>query len=410
MLQPQYKTALERSMPSSCFSTSSTQSKNSDLTSSDATQTSKAPPSHSPDASEGKLPSPSSSSPPTVTSSSSSPSKYSEMLQRLDYLWMERTGTAEISQLKQDVTTASFEFDAATRDVALARRKVDETLIEYESISRQHNSLLHKRDKWTPDDASSFAMLVNLEVMTRQQLEEARTILQKHEEGLSRSQLSYMNAMRRRYHEEQIWQDKWRVFGTYGTWTLIVLNSLVFLASQYVHRIREVDRIKAIETLIIEKIPTALVAASSDVGVVAAPVAATMDAPIATKDTENAQKPVSSAKEGKDQDQQSTTKAGTTPSSRPSALPSKQQPVPSKSEGPQSTTKAATTPSRITLPKSSAAAMAWLHSRHESWSSQARDIVASLHLPSAAVGAAITSAAFGIVILVVGGRSGGNRQ
>jgi hypothetical protein len=320
---------------------------------------------------------------------------------------MERTGTAEISQLKQDVTTASFEFDAATRNVALARRKVDETLIEYESINRRHNSLLHKRDKWTPDDASSFAMLVNLEVTTRHKLEEARKLLQTQEEGLSKSQLSYMNAMRRRYHEEQIWQDKWRVFGTYGTWTLIMLNSLVFLASQYVHQIREVGRIKAIETLINEKMPTALVAPASNVGAVAvaAPAAATMDASIATKDNENSQKPVSSTLEGKEQEQQSTTKAATIPSS--STLPStqQQQSVPFQAEGnlskPQSTTKAATTTSS-TL--SSAAAIAWWHSRHNSWTSQAQDIVSLLHLPSAAVGAAITSAAFGVVLLVVGSR------
>jgi hypothetical protein len=319
---------------------------------------------------------------------------------------MERTGTAEISQLKQDVTTASFEFDAATRNVALARRKVDETLIEYESINRRHNSLLHKRDKWTPDDASSFAMLVNLEVTTRQRLEEARTLLQTHEEGLSQSQLSYMNAMRRRYHEEQIWQDKWRVFGTYGTWTLIMLNSLVFLASQYVHRIREVGRIKAIETLINEKIPTPLVVPASNVGTVAAAAAATKDVPIATKKAETAQKPVSATIEENEQEQQSTTKKVTTLSSSASPNTQQQQPMPSKAEGKdsesKSTTKAATTPSGRA--QSSAAAIAGLHSRHKSWTSQAQDIVASLHLPSAAVGAAITSAAFGIAILVVGSR------
>jgi hypothetical protein len=419
MLLPRYKTALERSVPSFCFSTSSTQSNNSDVTASDNTHTSKAPPRHSPDASEGNLPSrsfmsQSTSSPSAATSSSpSSPSNYSEMLQRLDHLWMERTGTAEISQLKQDVTTASFEFDAATRNVALARRKVDETLIEYESINRRHNSLLHKRDKWTPDDASSFAMLVNLEVTTRQQLEEARTLLQTHEEGLSKSQLSYMNAMRRRYHEEQIWQDKWRVFGTYGTWTLIMLNSLVFLASQYVHRIREVGRIKAIETLINEKIPTPLVAPVSNVGKVAAAAAAaaaaaTKDVPIATKKAETAKKRLSSTIEEKDQEQQSTTKELTISSSSASPNAQQQQPMPSKAEGKESesksTTKAATTPSDRPLPLSSAAAIAWLHSRHKSWTSHAQDIVASLHLPSAAVGATITSAAFGIAILVVGSR------
>jgi hypothetical protein len=61
-----------------------------------------------------------------------------------------------------------------------------------------------------------------------------------------------MNRMRRRYHEEQIWQDQWRVLGTYGTWSLIVLNSCVFLGSQYFLRMRENARMKAIEELIRE--------------------------------------------------------------------------------------------------------------------------------------------------------------
>eukprot|EP00562_Extubocellulus_spinifer_P018890 CAMPEP_0178601730 /NCGR_PEP_ID=MMETSP0697-20121206/34548_1 /TAXON_ID=265572 /ORGANISM="Extubocellulus spinifer, Strain CCMP396" /LENGTH=146 /DNA_ID=CAMNT_0020239817 /DNA_START=1 /DNA_END=439 /DNA_ORIENTATION=- len=38
-----------------------------------------------------------------------------------------------------------------------------------------------------------------------------------------------MDAMRKRYHEEQIWNDRWRVLGVYGTWGLIALNSVLFL-------------------------------------------------------------------------------------------------------------------------------------------------------------------------------------
>ena len=53
---------------------------------------------------------------------------------------------------------------------------------------------------------------------------------------------SYMNALRKRYHEEQLWADKWRIYSTYMTWGLIVFNSVVFLISQYMLRMRENQR------------------------------------------------------------------------------------------------------------------------------------------------------------------------
>ena len=165
----------------------------------------------------------------------------------------------EITTLKEQVSQASFAFDSATRDVAMSRRRLEESLLEYETVSSRHTSLLQKRDEWSAEDATSFATLVNKEVEARQELDDARKTLRQQEQSLSECQLSYINALRKRYHEEQIWQDKWRIIGTYGTWSLIVLNSIVFLASQYIHQLRESRRIQAIAALINEKIPDALI-------------------------------------------------------------------------------------------------------------------------------------------------------
>merc|ERR1711862_977622 len=85
---------------------------------------------------------------------------------------------------------------------------------------------------------------------SRSQLEQSRHDLARSEESLTRAQLDYINKMRRRYHEEQIWQDQWRVLGTYGTWTLIVLNSCVFLVSQYFLRQRETERMETIKQIV----------------------------------------------------------------------------------------------------------------------------------------------------------------
>mmetsp|Transcript_10646 Transcript_10646/g.25622 ORF Transcript_10646/g.25622 Transcript_10646/m.25622 type:complete len:540 (+) Transcript_10646:82-1701(+) len=175
-----------------------------------------------------------------------------EYYDRIFRFWSERSGTSEILALKESVNEAGTAFDSASAAVTTKRRNLDEALRKWERASGQHMQLLQRRESWTPEDAQRFADFVALEITSRSELEQARHDLGRSEELLTKSQLDYINKMRRRYHEEQIWQDQWRVLGTYGTWTLIVLNSCVFLSSQYYQRRRERDRTETIERLIRE--------------------------------------------------------------------------------------------------------------------------------------------------------------
>lgn len=167
-------------------------------------------------------------------------------------LWTERSGTNEILALKESVNEAGAAFDQASATVTKSRRNLETALRAWERASGQHLQLLQRRESWTPEDAQRFADYVSLEITSRNELEQARHDLSRSEEILTKSQLDYINKMRRRYHEEQIWQDQWRVLGTYGTWGLIVLNSCVFLGSQVFQRRREKDRMESIERLIRE--------------------------------------------------------------------------------------------------------------------------------------------------------------
>ncbi len=108
------------------------------------------------------------------------------------------------------------------------------------------------RNKWTPAQAMEFAKLLEKEVQVRSNLEQAKKDLAEKETHQSKLQIDYMNNLRKRYHEEQIWTDRWRILSTYGTWGLIALNSVVFLISQYLFRLREQQRMKDFETLLKE--------------------------------------------------------------------------------------------------------------------------------------------------------------
>mmetsp|Transcript_38461 Transcript_38461/g.43945 ORF Transcript_38461/g.43945 Transcript_38461/m.43945 type:complete len:498 (-) Transcript_38461:92-1585(-) len=186
------------------------------------------------------------------TSTSTSTEKRAELYyDRIFRFWSERSGSSEILQLKESVNNAGLAFDKVSADVLLARKKLDDALRTWELASGRHMQLLQRRESWTPEDAQRFADLVTFEITSRSKLEQRRQNLAQSEESLTKSQLNYINKMRKRYHEENIWQDQWRVLGTYGTWTLIVLNSFVFLGSQYFLRLRETERMETIERLVL---------------------------------------------------------------------------------------------------------------------------------------------------------------
>jgi hypothetical protein len=182
----------------------------------------------------------------TAADASPAPPKW---LNRWFQVWLDESGTKEILQLKEKVNASSLKFDEKQRLVVEARSSLDVALKAWEDSQSQHTQLLQVRDKWTPTQAQEFAAVVQTEVQVRNDLQYAKKNLSEQEGQQASTQVEYMNDLRRRYHEEQIWQDKWRIMSTFGTWGLIVLNSIVFLISQYLYRMRETKRIKDTEGL-----------------------------------------------------------------------------------------------------------------------------------------------------------------
>jgi hypothetical protein len=162
------------------------------------------------------------------------------------------SGTHEIQSLKQQVQKTSHEFDQATNELVQGRKLVDTSLQEWQHVSGQHLTLLQHKESWTSQDAQQFTTLITREVEAKRALKNAQHALHKAETAATQSQIQYMNSLRQRYQEEQLWQDHWRVLGTYGTWSLIGLNMMIFLTSQYYQNRRELRRLKEIERIIVE--------------------------------------------------------------------------------------------------------------------------------------------------------------
>ena len=196
------------------------------------------------------------SSPPPSSASSSYSISLPAWLTHYLAIWEQQSGTHEILQLKQNVNTSSLEFDTKQQQVTQARQTVDKALQSFEACQLKHTRLLQTRDRWTSLEANEFAKILEEEVQVRSELEVARKDLALLEQAQLDIMHRYMSDLRIRYQEEQLWQDKWRVYSTYGTWGLIVLNSIVFMCSQYMVRVRENRRMKEIQESIRQSLAT----------------------------------------------------------------------------------------------------------------------------------------------------------
>jgi hypothetical protein len=160
------------------------------------------------------------------------------------------TGVDEISALKHAVAKASRNFDEATARVQEMRRELDQQTTHYQQLSQQHADMMTRRHEWTDQNVQEFARLMAAEGKARQQADMSRESVREAEAHLHEAQNHYMDALRRRYHEEQVWNDKWRVLGTYYTWALIALNSVVFVGGQFFYHRREGQRLMAIQSML----------------------------------------------------------------------------------------------------------------------------------------------------------------
>ncbi|CAB9496761.1 expression protein 9 homolog, mitochondrial [Seminavis robusta] len=173
------------------------------------------------------------------------------LFQRLHSLFEESSGMMELTKLKDKVQEASGHFDEATNMVQQCRETVAEAQTAHDQAHKKHVSLLMRREEWSAEDAQDFVQMTAVEVTTRQALLNAQNSLKQAEQRAVQCQHSYMDIMRQRYHEEQMWQDKWRLLGTYGTWSLIAINTMVFVVGQYFTQAREMKRLKHMEELLL---------------------------------------------------------------------------------------------------------------------------------------------------------------
>ncbi|KTW32945.1 hypothetical protein PNEG_04251 [Pneumocystis murina B123] len=142
------------------------------------------------------------------------------------------TGYAKIEQLKCLISEQETNLKKARIETKEAKYKHTLAIQERLKLQREVNELLQRKHLWTPSDLERFTSLYRYDHVNEQEEQKAYADLIECESRLDELQVQLLHFMLRRYHEEQIWSDKIRRMSTWGTWSLIGFNIMLFLIIQ----------------------------------------------------------------------------------------------------------------------------------------------------------------------------------
>ncbi|TPX62072.1 hypothetical protein PhCBS80983_g00634 [Powellomyces hirtus] len=142
------------------------------------------------------------------------------------------TGYSVVQECKQRVLEKDAQLNEA-RDRSDAAKRAYETMIEERrKCQRELNSLLQRKDTWLDSDITRFTELYRKDLNFEQSETHAKLEYKNAAEDFDKCHREYLNEIRERYIEEQLYSDKIRRASTWWTWGLISLHFLLFLAVQ----------------------------------------------------------------------------------------------------------------------------------------------------------------------------------
>lgn len=144
------------------------------------------------------------------------------------------TGYSSIEGIKADNESLETQLAAAKVAVRTARLAYKTSNTKRANTQREVTTLLARKDSWSPSDLERFTELYRADHVLEGEVvnaQEALTEAEAEEQSLSQ-RLSA--GILKRYHEEQIWSDRIRRASTWGTWGLMGMNFVLFVALQFV--------------------------------------------------------------------------------------------------------------------------------------------------------------------------------
>lgn len=144
----------------------------------------------------------------------------------------EVSGYEQCEKLRRQVKEADERFGRLKEGLKKSRKDLDSAIRERSLCQKQLNSLLQSKQSWKEEELSRFTELYRSEIRLEQAESNARMTNESWETQVDDAHQALMDALRERYQEEQLWSDKIRRISTYGTFSLMGLNLLLFLLIQ----------------------------------------------------------------------------------------------------------------------------------------------------------------------------------
>lgn len=158
---------------------------------------------------------------------SSSPSRlFSKLNLELNRL----TGYDVCEKLKDAVHVQNAFYMRAKERLSESQSAYQRAVDERATSQKEINALLQRKSSWLDDELNRFTELYRLEMRQETGVARARSELAAASSRLENAHAALMDTLRERYQVEQLWSDKIRRASTFGTFGLIALNGLIFLA------------------------------------------------------------------------------------------------------------------------------------------------------------------------------------
>lgn len=142
------------------------------------------------------------------------------------------TGYEECERLRLAVITAGQDFQKLKDDLRSSRTAFDIAIQSRSQCQKELNALLQRKQSWSDEDLLRFTELYRREMRLEQGEAEAKAANQQLEKAVDQAHQRLMDSLRERYQEEQLWSNKIRRLSTFGTFSLMGLNLLLFLIIQ----------------------------------------------------------------------------------------------------------------------------------------------------------------------------------
>lgn len=149
--------------------------------------------------------------------------------------WLNKiTGYEMCEKLRQTVKDQDDVYLQLRDELQQARQVFNQAIKERSQCQKELNSLLQRKQSWQDIELLRFTELYRNELKLEQAERDAKELNDKLEIEIDKAHYKLMAVMRERYQEEQLWSDKIRRISTYGTFGLMLLNIILFLALQLV--------------------------------------------------------------------------------------------------------------------------------------------------------------------------------